>query len=518
MALPVAPFFKRSLVRDCRQGRTYLERGGLLVATLICLMSAHAVAAFLGAPGLQLLSSITGLNAFLILLAGPSLFASVVTEEKEDMTLGLVKMTGLGSLWILLGLSVGRLLTACMLLLAQVPFVVLAVALGGVSHLQVIAAYCALAAHLIFISCLGLLCSTVCKRTRRAASLCVALILGFFLVPWAVGEWIKATVAGGVVAKGGFVDSVFGGLCELARDASVFTRIGEVLTTGFSGSPIGFQVLADVGAAALLFLLSWALFNRCTREEGTPAPGRGGSFGLGGRLRRLGMGRAWRNALAWHGFYFTAGGKAMMVVKFALYAALLAGICAISSAAGDPLDRKEFGTVAMSMGLALVCLELAVCHGRAFGEERKSRTLVSIMLIPASTHGIVYRKMLGCLLGMAPALSLFCLGVVVFPDGFAEALGTTVTEPAAWCGVAWFVLFCQLTALFSVLLRRGGLLLAFVVSYFGIQLVSVLIIMFFGLISSVQFGLLMVALVNAAAAVVAHKLALRLLERAAGRE
>ncbi len=84
-----------------------------------------------------------------------------------------------------------------MLLLVQVPLTVLAVALGGVSTAQVIAAYLALLAHLVMVANVALLCSTVCRRTSRAAVATGVLLVAFYLVPP-----LADGIAGALVRRG----------------------------------------------------------------------------------------------------------------------------------------------------------------------------------------------------------------------------------------------------------------------------------------------------------------------------
>ena len=55
---------------------------------------------------------------------------SAEAEEKEEQTLGLLRMTGLNALSILLGKSTSRLLGALLLLLAQFPFTIFAITLA----------------------------------------------------------------------------------------------------------------------------------------------------------------------------------------------------------------------------------------------------------------------------------------------------------------------------------------------------------------------------------------------------
>src|SRR5207249_1882335 len=141
--------FSRAARTDTRAVSMMLARTALMLIVLFSLLPIQAMSRFgaYGAPGLHFFSSVALLNLFFISLAGLSYFASAITEEKEEMMLGLLKMTGLTPVSILLGKSTSRLAGALVLLAAQLPFVLLAVTLGGVTRLQIVAAYCTLGVY-----------------------------------------------------------------------------------------------------------------------------------------------------------------------------------------------------------------------------------------------------------------------------------------------------------------------------------------------------------------------------------
>ena len=517
MSVPVVAFFTRALRVDSRRGRTYLTRTLLLLLILAGLGSAHVSGAFFGAPGLRLFQAIMSIDFFLICLAGPGYFAAVITEEKEEMTLGMLKMAGLSPVSILLGKSTSQMLAAITLLLAQVPFAVLAVTLGGVSLAQIVAGYAALVAYMVFVSNLGLLCSTVCLRTWSAGKLTGVLLLGFFLVP-PIGRAILASyIRDGVLAKGGLVSVVIGGFLGWMRDASALNRIGAVMQTGFSGSAIGFQVLSNLGMGLFLFLTAWATFDRYTREEKAIAPALGLVTTRRSGLRWLGAGRTWSSALAWKDFHFMAGGKSALLIKPVLFGILLGGIALFWHMSGMPLDLEGFGGMTMGVMLVLIFLELALHTSRMFGNERKWRTLSGIMILPVSTRRIAYSKVLGCLLALIPAVIWFCLGVVLSAEAFIDDLPEILDEPGMWFAIILVVFFLHLVAYLSLAMKRGGLLLAFAILFFGVQFLTP-IFMLSTRFGSATGGFIMMSLVLLGLAAVLHYATLRQLERVAAAE
>src|SRR6266853_3768221 len=189
MISPLLALFARSLREDARLKMTYFARVALVGVILLFLLSVRTSYGWGNAPGLQFFGSVVFINCTFIVLAGLSHFASAITEEKEEMTLGLLRMTNLNALSILLGKSTSRVVNALLLLAAQFPFTLLAISLGGVAVRQVVAAYCTLGAFIIFMANLALLASVVCRRTTGAAVVTgVTLFVFFAVVP--VVHWV----------------------------------------------------------------------------------------------------------------------------------------------------------------------------------------------------------------------------------------------------------------------------------------------------------------------------------------
>ena len=114
-------------------------------------------------------------------MAGFGFFATAITEEKEEGTLGLLKMAGISRAGILLGKSTSRLVSAMLLLFAQFPFTLLAITLGGVTFQQILAAYSALLAYMILVANLAMFFSVSSKRSSTA-SLLSAIGVAVFVV------------------------------------------------------------------------------------------------------------------------------------------------------------------------------------------------------------------------------------------------------------------------------------------------------------------------------------------------
>src|ERR1017187_976178 len=114
MKLPALALFERSLRLETRSALMCWARVGLLILILFLLFTIQSMARTggVGAPGLNFLEEMVWLNFVCITLAGLSYFASAITGEKEEMMLGLLRMTDLNSVAILFGKSTSRLVGA----------------------------------------------------------------------------------------------------------------------------------------------------------------------------------------------------------------------------------------------------------------------------------------------------------------------------------------------------------------------------------------------------------------------
>ena len=172
----------RALRVDARLIRSHFFRTSLLGFLLFWLFDAQS--SFLtGAPGLRFFGLIHLCNFWFVTFAGVTFFATAITEEKEELTLGLLKMAGMSPLALLTGKWAPRVVGGVLLLSVELPFTMLAITLGGVLWDQVVAAYCALLAHLVLVGCIGLFASVVSTRSTGAFVVTTLILLALFVLP-----------------------------------------------------------------------------------------------------------------------------------------------------------------------------------------------------------------------------------------------------------------------------------------------------------------------------------------------
>ncbi|MFN0051974.1 MAG: ABC transporter permease [Planctomycetales bacterium] len=453
----------RALKLDARLAQTHLFRFGFVILIYGSLLYSQATSLKFGAPGLKLFEMLSYLNLGLITLAAISFFATAISEEKEEETLGLLKMAGINPIGILLGKSTSRLVGAILLLAVQFPFTLLAITLGGVTIGQVLSAYASLSAYLILIANLGLLNSVVARRGSSASALTVLALILYFLSGPLVSAVGTGLVNSGLVTRGGWAGGTLGTLAELGRASSVSTRLREIMDTGFAEFPIGFQVLSNVGLAGVCFLLAWAGFNRFTRDwRSTTAvkPARRLPLLSGPRRPRPGS-----DPLRWKEFQFLGGGLRVQLIKFFLYGVLAAAVfLGAERYYGYAFDQTAVAAVGL-MGILLV-LEASLYISRIFHDEWRERTLPLLKMLPITTPRLAYSKLQGCVAALLPALFWLIVCTLVLPDGPLQ-LVRTIILPSRWFVALVALLYLTLTAFFSMVVRWGALPLALAVMFLG---------------------------------------------------
>ena len=457
---------------DSRQLQAHLFRSFFVGLIFVSVIVAQQTSGTFSAPGLVVFSTICYLNAMFISLAALSYFATAISEEKEEGTLGLLKMTGMSPVSLLLGKSTSRLVVASLALAVQLPFTFLSTTLGGVLPGQIAAAYLALLAYLIGTANLGLLCSVVCRTSRQASGLMVVLLGAFFIAaPLALWGFL-ALLRNGVLSNTDWLATVVEFLFDGLNDASIFNQLRKVLSTGFTRSSSDqFQLWTNMGVGAACFCLAWSLFERCTSYELTE--------GKVGRIRgfkssHVSTQRAWRNSILWKDFRFVAGGRRLAIGKFIVYGVLLVAVgCIVQAmASANPNDPSALRIVCamttVSM-LGAICVESGLYASRVFSSEQREKTWPLLIILPTDTKRIFWSKIAGCSLGLVPAASYFLIGAALFllidPVEFGLGAIRTLCSISAWSSLLYFLFFLHLTAYLSLHIRHGALAIAFVLVY-----------------------------------------------------
>lgn len=471
--LPLIALFSRAVRDEVRGKFPPIIRATAALFLLLLVGVNQRSFEYQAAAGQGLLMMIAMVNFFGLTLVGLGSFCSAITEEKEEETLALLRMTRLNPLAILLGKSTARFVGGLLFLAVQIPFTMLCVTLGGAARDQILRVYAVLGAYLFFLCNLGLFWSVICRRTSRAVSLTFFCGILFYIVPWFLaGSLLLGNVFGGPA-------STELGLFERGIKFIISSNpLGDIASTIFNRGGGGFPFATDslpfhLVGGVIFFLLSWALFDRFCSNAGEAAPRKRKL--AGGSANGLRVPRPWRLAIAWKDFHFITGGKKGMGIRLVLYVIVIGCICAWSNSnkyGSGNLDYGDIGGIIRWTALILFTAEFVSVSARIFGVERKRQTLGSLYLLPISPARIAWQKVLGCIIGFAPSFGLWILGWWMYDDwqyhhgGYGDYYRSAEYQERVFLQQAFtvvnYLFLGTLTAYLSLRFRRAPLVIALI--------------------------------------------------------
>ncbi|MCA8955678.1 MAG: hypothetical protein KDC87_06380 [Planctomycetes bacterium] len=454
----------RSVREAARSRSTIWLRAGLLVLLILAVIAGQQVARHSSLGGMTLFAWVAWCDFILLTLMSISSFSTVLTEEKERMTLGLLRMAGFTPLSLLLGKSVGLLLNLLLLLVVQVPFCLLAITLGGVTTHQVLGVFGLLSAYVLFLYSLALLCSVIRQRNTGAAVMTAILLVAYHLLPLVLGL-LSGVMRGN--ARGPLHRVLLGWVDTMA----ITTLFRSTSMRGSFGATFGPSITTHLTMAAALFTLAWLLFERCNRDERPAAPARADALAIFRRGRRRSA-TCGRNPFLWKDYRFLSGGTFGVISRLFAYVALLVAIRLLVPV--QNMAQEQFGGLVMGIGMLSLVVELGMQAGRVFGQEVKERTLASLLITPGTLRHIAWSKVLGSAATAIPGLLVFACGAALAPSNAAKALRESLTEPRLLVSAITVLFGLHLAVYYSLRVRFGAAALAFGSVIVGWMLLGVL--------------------------------------------
>jgi len=470
----------QTLRRDSRKLSVHIVLFLFIGCIFLMVWQGNETGGRFGAPGLELFNSLIWINFIFILLAGFSYFSSAITEEKEEGTLGLLKMTGIDPLVLLFGKSTSRQILASLMLTVQVPFVYLAVTMGGLNPSQIWGAYVALAGFMFFMANLGLYCSVISDTNTNAAW--NVLIFGLlFMMGWGAFYFCSK---GFLVALSQESESIAYSLLWWGHHAlvgePVIYSLSRVTSTAYDGTVVYSQAFSSLVWGTFFFRLSWKSFETSTSEETPPLNSYRSdyeSLNQAAKLRSLTSSakiktltrnksnRPWKRAIAWKDFYFQAGGKDAQYVKFMLYT-MICIMVSMARISDQNSFREALSGTAIWFGLIFTTLESIWLAGRLFRDEIRNNTWSTLLLLPQTFSQVVYGKLLGAFCSLIPAMTFFLAGALIGPDVVITNLFYTPDQFTGTLVADIFFLFgLHLIVYLSLLMPRGAVPVALFLSY-----------------------------------------------------
>ena len=449
---PIFALFVRSLREQSRAKFTPLARGSLALLLLLFIAGNERSFTHRTAPGQQVLILVVMVNFFAIAIFGLSTFASAITEEKEDDTLGLLQMTRLNPLAILLGKSTARLCEGLLLLAVQIPFTMLCITLGGVSMEQVLRCFAILAAFLFFLCNIALLWSVVCRRTSRATAMTVVTGIAFYVMPLFLFSIALASSFGESTPS--WIESVVQYWIGINP---IFDLTRSVLPRG--GLPFAADsITTSLIGGMICFGLAWLLFKPCCNSSREAIPQAAKKSPASGQ--RTPRGRPGRRAIAWKDFHFLGGGKRSLLIRAAIYVlfALLL-VWWFATINRSALRSREVGVMFWVFGVLCFSVEFGLVSARMFAAERKRKTLGVLYTLPNGTGRLVREKILGGLPQLLPSAALAITGLFMIfnkPDFRNDLEFTPEFAAGLTLVISGYIFFAVLVMYLSLCMRRAA--------------------------------------------------------------
>lgn len=458
----VSALLLRSLREDALLLRYHLMRAGVVLSLILIAAVTYAQSTASAAPGRDLFWGLMWVNLFLVCLAGAGYFSTAIAEEKEEETLGLLLMAGVSRLGILLGKSTSRLIITLVMGLIELPFLMLAVTLGGVTRHQVVCGFAMVAGFTVLVANLGLLCSVLSSTTAQASRWMIGILLSLWLLPSVlVPLFVSIMTLGGTPGAGAQL------VLEINRSIeriSPWSQVQAIGVTGYSLSPMTFQVQSNLVLGGICFFLAWLSFDRFARDLSRSSPVRRVPlFGSSkGKSRRCAG-----DPFVWKDFYFLSGGWRWIVINMitlsvgmAVYSVYCFGTWSQAASVFD----DDFLGPALFIMIFVSVFHLASIAGRFLSAETRDHTLPILFLTPNNGMRIVYAKLLGGLLGAIPTVGLT---LVLFWGLVMEGRWEDELVKLISILVLFILVYLHLVTLMSLFLKWGAVPAAVGVMFAG---------------------------------------------------
>jgi hypothetical protein len=479
MFRPTLALFTRSLKEETRHIGPYLIRAGLVVIVGLFLwemQDSYRMAT--GAAGRDVFEMITMWNLAFLSLAGLVFFSTSITEEKEEGTMPLLRMTKLSAFSILLGKSASRLFSASLLVITQIPITLLAVALGGISLSQIGMVSLILLAFVIMLNGIATFSSVIFQKGFSAIAFTLLLLIVLGAGPPLLQELTDSLLNHRTINME--TASLLSLIAESGRALNPVISCGQVFASIGGVTLISYEFMwYSLGVGFLGYIGSWLLWEVFNGAEKTA--GGAESRGAGKRKPSVDSPRGRvpaGGALFWKEFHYHYRGWTGLLINGGILALIITLWCVAvdymdpdhfynnyrydyrtgMSIANDSFRWDRLGEMMMVFAGGWGVVQLIVTTSRSLSMEVANQTLSALCVSPYSAKSVYGVKIAGIAVAVLPSLCLFLLGSLFALDDWDNALD----EADFWLALIWFATFVfgvgLLNMFYSLFLRWGAFL------------------------------------------------------------
>ena len=353
--------FNQTMQTDGNSGFHFLLKLLMMILSFLILFIADIVdATGSGAKGLVMLSMVASTNLFFVTVATISLFCTCITEEKEHNTLGVMLMTGISPFGLLVGKLLSRFYIVLQLILLQIPLIVIARTLGGLSMEQILAHLVYFVAMILVMSQVGMVFSITSSKSSHAIAFSVIFL-------------------------------VLLGISPCNDSSTFFGYYFQIFETGFKEGVFTQPVLYLVGLSAALFAAGVFIFNNFSYGES------GG--GLSKEITPLevtGRKRFGSKALFQKDFRYFSGGLTGIIFR------VCGLVLFIAISTNFPRNEVIFG-----IAIGWLYIEALYYSQVMVKYEKTNGTLSTLGVLPLKPYEILNQKYIGFTVAVIPSLLAF---------------------------------------------------------------------------------------------------------------
>jgi ABC-type transport system involved in multi-copper enzyme maturation permease subunit len=415
--LIVGPVFTREATALPRNWRLYFLRG-LYVAALFTLVATAWLILFGSQPvrtlgdlarfGAAAFSLVAPVQAAMAVAFSALLAAAAVAQEKDRRTFELLLLTRMTNSELVLGKLLASMLAVLVLIVTALPFFMLLVLLGGISHAQVARVFGVTLAAALAAGSLGSTIALWREKTFQALAVTALALVFWLLLGEAVARHIFGTTfAGGSAARLAEAISPMRAIIAAARPMAghetllpSWPLLGDSVRA-FTIFAAGLAVMLNVAAIALVRVWNPVRELRSdSDDEREESAARAHAAGVSvhaapGRVREV-----WDNPILWREICTWAYGKKVLLVRLA-YLAVFAATTWATWVALQSAEPTAYGATLSGVTQAvipLIVLGLVLINALAvtsITNERDAKALDLLLVTDLTPKEIVFGKLGG---------------------------------------------------------------------------------------------------------------------------
>jgi ABC-type transport system involved in multi-copper enzyme maturation permease subunit len=415
--LIVGPVFTREAAALPRNWRLYFLRG-LYVAALFTLVATAWLILFGSQPvrtlgdlarfGAAAFSLVAPVQAAMAVAFSALLAAAAVAQEKDRRTFELLLLTRMTNSELVLGKLLASMLAVLVLIVTALPFFMLLVLMGGISHAQVARVFGVTLAAALAAGSLGSTIALWREKTFQALAITALALVFWLLLGEAVARHVfGATLAGGSAAHLAEAVSPMRAIIAAARPMAghetllpSWPWLGDSVRA-FTIFAAGLAVLLNVAAIALVRVWNPVRELRsASDDQREESAARAHAAGVSvhaapGRVREV-----WDNPILWREICTWAYGKKVLLVRLA-YLAVFAATTWATWVALQSAEPTAYGATLSGVTQAvipLIVLGLVLINALAvtsITSERDAKALDLLLVTDLTPKEIVFGKLGG---------------------------------------------------------------------------------------------------------------------------